>query len=370
MKAFLHRFHGQPLQAVEIKTPEARGSEVIVEVSHCGVCHSDLHAWQGKVDYGRRGVVVRPEPAQPIAMGHEIAGRIVALGPQARDARIGDAVIAYPWLGCGACSDCTGGRDNMCRNGPRSLGFAQHGGFAEQVVLPHPRYVFPLGDLDPALAATYACSGLTVRSAIRKIMPLAPDEPLLVIGAGGLGLQAVAMLRALDHERIIIADMSAEKRGAALAAGALDFLHLRGDGDIEHLADLAGGPIPAVLDFVNNGQTALLAFDALRKGGRMVQVGLFGGELAIPLYSLALKGISICGSITGTLEDLADVLRLAREGRLRPLPIETLPKSRVNLALARLAGGAVQGRLVLAEDALDDAAVDDDGLAGDHPRAG
>lgn len=347
MKAWLNRTHHGALQAVEVTTPEPLGSEVVVEVSHCGVCHSDLHGWQGRTDYGRRGVVTRPVPENPVAMGHEIVGRVAALGPGAEGVAIDDKVVVYPWLGCGQCLDCEGGRDNMCRNGPRSLGFARHGGFAEQVVLPHPRYLFPLGDLDPALACTYACSGLTVRSAIRKIMPMAADEPVVVIGAGGLGLQAVGVLHALGHRAVIAADVVAEKREAAMEAGASHFAHLTGEGDVERLMDTAGGPVPAVLDFVNNGATASIAFESLRKGGRMVQVGLYGGELIVPLYLLALKGISISGSITGTLTDLADVLRLARDGLLKPLPITTLPRAQVNEALARLAEGRVRGRIVL-----------------------
>lgn len=350
MKAWLHKTHGGVLQAVEVTTPQPVGTEVVVEVSHCGVCHSDLHGWQGKTDYGSRGIVTRPEPANPVAMGHEIAGRVVSVGPDASDVAIGDRVIVYPWLGCGNCPDCSEGRDNMCRNGPRSLGYAQHGGFAERVVLPHPRYVFPLGDLDPALASTYACSGLTVRSAIRKAMPLGPDEHVVVIGAGGLGLQAVGVLQALGHRAIIVVDAFADKQEAAIEAGAAQFLHLTGEGDVERLVAVAGGPVPAVLDFVNNGQTAMLAFDSLRKGGRMVQVGLFGGEFAIPLYLLALKGITIAGSITGTLDDLADILRLARDGLIRPLPITTLPRAEVNEALARLDRGTVRGRIVLESD--------------------
>ena len=347
MKAWLNRKHGGKLEAVEIATPQPSGTEVVVDVTHCGLCHSDLHIWQGATDYGSRGVVRQPELENPTAMGHEIVGKISALGPDATGVAIGDEVIVYPWLGCGTCIDCMSGRENMCAVETRSIGFRSHGGFADKVVVPDARYLVGTGGIDPALAATYACSGLTVRSAIRKIMPLAPQEPVVVFGVGGLGLQAVAVLRALGHQVIVVVDIIEAKRDLALSEGAAHFVALRADDAAARVLEATGGKVAAVMDFVNNGQTSTLAFGLLRKGGKMVQVGLYGGEMAVPLYTLAVLGLSVMGSITGTLEDLRDVLRLAAEGKLKPVPVSTLQKKQINEAIRLLEKGEVRGRLVV-----------------------
>lgn len=335
-----------PLECVELPTPVPSGTEVMVEVEYCGLCHSDLHMWEGTRDMGRRGIVRRPLHG-PTAFGHEIVGRVAGLGPETEGVALGERRIVYPWLGCGHCEACRTGHDNMCAVESRSLGSRQQGGFAQFVVVPHARYLVDPGPLDPALAATYACSGLTVLSAIRKILPLPPDSPVVLIGAGGVGLQAIAMLRALGHRAIIAVDSSAAKRGVALDAGASAFVHAQGEDAAGAITAAAGGKVEAVLDLVSNTATAATAFDCLRKRGKMVQVGLFGGELAVPLSLLTNDAITIQGSVTGSLQDLHDVVELARSGRLPPTPLSRLPINDANLALQRLQQGQVEGRLVL-----------------------
>ncbi|MDB5715652.1 MAG: adhP [Sphingomonadales bacterium] len=346
MKAWVLTDYNRPLTHVTLPTPEVSGTQVRVSVEFCGLCHSDLHTWQGVTDLGSRGVVHRPK-GEPIAIGHEIVGRVVAFGPDAVGVEIGDRRIVYPWLGCGCCAMCEAGQDNLCAIASHSLGFSTNGGFASEVVLPHPRYLLDPGNLDPALAATYACSGLTVLSAIRKILPLGPNEPVVTIGAGGLGLQAIAMLRALGHENIIAADVSSAKKDLVLGEGAAQFVEIGLVGAAASIVEAVGAKVAAVLDFVNSTTTALAAFDMLRKGGTMVQVGLYGGELIAPLPMLTLQILSIRGSLTGTIQDLRDVIDLAQSGKLKPVPIERVDMDDANKAIARLAAGDVKGRLVL-----------------------
>ena len=222
---------GASLQRIERPTPEPTGTEVLIEVTHCGVCHSDLHIWDGYYDLGGgkrlsmrdRGMVL------PLAMGHEVVGRVAKLGPLASGVAVGDLRIVYPWVGCGTCERCLAEEDNMCPN-LRSIGIYQHGGYATHVVAPHPRHLIDPGALDPALAATYACSGITVFSAIRKAMPLRPDQPIVLVGAGGLGLNAIHVLRALGHANIVVVDLGADKRQAALDAGATAAVDGAGEG--------------------------------------------------------------------------------------------------------------------------------------------
>jgi alcohol dehydrogenase/propanol-preferring alcohol dehydrogenase len=340
--------NGAPLVRLEKPTPEPTGTEVLVAVTHCGVCHSDLHFWEGfyELGGGKRMQLSERGVTLPRAIGHEILGRVARLGPDAVGVAVGDRRIVYPWLGCGTCRRCRAGEDNLCLS-QRSLGVMQDGGFASHVVVPHPRYLVDPGDVDPAVAATFGCSGITVLSAIRKVMPLEPDDPVVLLGAGGLGLAAIAMLRALGHVAIVSVDVSAAKLEAATAAGATAVV----DGTVADVAAAivaaAGGPVLAVIDFVNGSATARAALDALAKGGRMVQVGVFGGELNISLIGLIFRAATIMGNNTGNLAELQEVARLAREGRLAPIPVTTMPKDQANAALMRLREGRVTGRIVL-----------------------
>ena len=194
-----------PLEEIELPTPEPKGTEVLLETTYCGVCHSDLHIWEGRYDLGGGKVMNLTDRGLtlPIAMGHEIVGRVVKLGPDAKGVKIGDIRIVFPWVGCGTCAACLADEDNMCLT-PKSLGVYQHGGYATHVVAPHPRHLVDPGNVDHAVAATYACSGITVFSAIKKVMPLPADEPIVLVGAGGLGLNAIAVLRALKHRNIVV----------------------------------------------------------------------------------------------------------------------------------------------------------------------
>jgi propanol-preferring alcohol dehydrogenase len=343
---------GEPLRLLELPTPEPAGTEVLIEVTHCGVCHSDLHIWEGfyELGGGKRLNMSDRGMTLPLALGHEIVGRVAKLGPEAVGVAIGDLRIVYPWVGCGACEECLAERDNMCPS-LRSLGVYQNGGYGTHVVAPHPRHLIPYGELDPALAATFACSGVTVYAAAAKVMPLHPDAPLVLIGAGGLGLNAIAMLRALGHREIVVVEISPDKRAAALDAGATKVIDGHGDGVTARIVEACGGPVKAIIDFVNGSATARFAFDALRKGGTLVQVGLFGGDVTLALPVMATRALTVQGSLVGTPQDLREVVTLALDGKLAPLPVEIVPQSRANEALMRLRRGEVTGRLVLRTEA-------------------
>jgi propanol-preferring alcohol dehydrogenase len=337
-----------PLKKIELPTPEPSGTEVLLEVTHCGVCHSDLHVWEGKYDLGGGRVMNLADRGVklPLAMGHEIVGRVLRSGPDAKGVAAGQQRIVYPWLGCGKCAACTSEQDNMCAT-PTSIGIFRHGGYATHVLVPHPRFLIDPGKLDPALAATYACSGITVYSAINKVMPMAPDEPLVLVGAGGLGLNALAVLRALGHKNTIVVDVNETKRQAALAAGASAVVDGAGEGVTQRIIEAAGGPVGAIIDLVNGTASARAAFDALRKGGKLVQVGLFGGELRLPLPIMAMRALTVQGSYVGTPADLRELVRLADAGNLPALPLEEVPMEDADAALTRLREGRVTGRLVL-----------------------
>lgn len=349
MDAWVVAEHGKPLEKIKRLLPEPTGTEVLVKVTHCGVCHSDLHFWEGSYDLGGgkkfsisdRGVKL------PRAVGHEIAGIVAGRGEDAQGVTEGDSCIVYPWLGCGKCRQCMREQDNLCPQ-QRSLGVAQDGGFASYVLVSHPKYLVDLGGLDPSVACTFGCSGITVLSAIGKLMPFDSDDAVLLIGAGGLGQAAISMLRAMDYTNIISADISPEKRDAAKAGGATTVVDSAATDAVQQIQAAAGGGLVyGVIDFVNNTATAKLATSVLNKGGKMVQVGVMGGELNLSLVGMIFKAATISFNNTGTPAHLREVVRMANEGKLAPLPVTTMAWDEANAALARLREGKVIGRLVL-----------------------
>ncbi len=352
MRAWAVVANGAPLKEMEFPTPEPKGTEVLLETTHCGVCHSDLHIWEGYYDLGggKRMSLVDRGVVLPLAMGHEIVGRVVKLGPDAKGVKPGDLRIVYPWVGCGICAACLGDEDNMCLK-PKSLGVYQNGGYATHVLAPHPRHLVDPGTIDPAVAATYACSGITVYSAIQKVLPLPAEEPVVLVGAGGLGMNAIEILKALGHKNIVVVDVSAEKRDAAKREGARLTIDGSGEGVAKRIIEACGGPVAAVIDLVNGTATARFAFDALRKGGKLVQVGLFGGELSLPLPLMPIRALTVQGSYVGTVKDLRALVQLAQSGAVKPLPVTMVAQRDANEALMRLRDGKVTGRLVLRAEA-------------------
>ena len=349
MKAWAVVAHTAPLECVELPDPEPGGTEIVVEVTHCGVCHSDLHLWKGGYDLGGgrklsvkdRGLVL------PAAPGHEIVGRVTRLGPNASGVAVGDLRLVYPWVGCGHCAHCRAEEDNYC-TGQRSLGVSVNGGFGGLVKVPHSRYLIPFDGIDPALAATYACSGLTAYAAIQKVMPLDPADTVALIGAGGLGLAAVAVLRALGHAAILVVDPNADRRAAALEMGAS--IAIDGSGPDVAARILAAAQPRTVLDFVGSDATAGTAISILPKGGHLVLVGIGGGELTLSVAGTIFRAQTVQGSLTGSIAELRAVIALARAGKLAPIPVSTLPKDQANAAMEALEQGRVTGRIVLVEN--------------------
>jgi len=350
MRAWAVTQLGQPLQEIELPTPEPQGDEVLLEVTHAGVCHSDLHIWEGEYDLGTRGKLKMADRGLklPLAMGHEIVGRVLKWGPGAKGQGLkkGQIRLVFPWVGCGQCARCKADEENLCAVQPRALGVFQNGGYATHVLATHWKHLIPIDGLDPALAATYACSGVTVYSAIRKLAPIGKSEPIVIIGAGGLGLNAIAILKAMGHKRICAVDLDEAKLAAAREQGATETVLAGGD-TAQHIMKACGGPVLGIIDLVNGTKTSMAAFDALAKGGKLIQVGLFGGELRVPLPLMPMKALTIQGSYVGSLKELKALVTLAQKGKIPGIPITLEKQENANAALMRLRDGHVTGRTIL-----------------------
>jgi D-arabinose 1-dehydrogenase-like Zn-dependent alcohol dehydrogenase len=252
----------------------------------------------------------------------------------------------FPWIGCGQCDACGRGLELMCEM-PRTIGTRKNGGYSDYTLVPDQKYVVEYGAVDAKLAATAACSGLTAYSAIKKLPALDADDFVVIIGAGGVGLAGVGLLKALTPANVVAVDISSEKRAAALSAGA----DIAIDGAAENpLADIrrACSRAPrAVIDFVGMEKTAGLGMDILGRSGHLIVVGLYGGEIPISVSSLAMRNITLQGSNVGTLADLSELLGLMSRTNLKTIPVQGRPMSEVNDVLAEVAQGAAVGRIAL-----------------------
>lgn len=341
----LMRFN-EPLCEVVEPLPEPTSTQVLLKVAACGVCHSDLHLADGYFDLGGGNKLeLTKSIAPPRTLGHEIAGAVVALGPEAEGVARGDRRVVFPWIGCGACAVCRRGDEHLCGR-PRCLGLNAHGGFSDHILVPHPRYLLAYDPLPTPFAATLACSGLTAFSALRKAGDIT-QEPVLIIGAGGVGHAALSLLRALRGKPPLVADIDPAKRQAAHEAGASEVFDPADRAARKRLMEITDGGVAAAIDFVGARASTEFGLSALRKGGKLVIVGLFGGQIEIALPTLPMRAIAIEGSFVGSLDEMKALMDLARGGGLEPIPLETRPLDRVAETLDDLRGGRIRGRAVV-----------------------
>jgi propanol-preferring alcohol dehydrogenase len=348
MKSFQVTAFHQPLTEVDRPTPKLSGTQVLIRVKAAGICHSDLHLWEGgyELGHGRKPLSLKDRGVSlPLTMGHETVGEVVALGPDASGIKLGTVALVYPWIGCGACAVCREGSENMCLK-PRFLGVYCDGGYSDEMIVPHPRYLLDLEGLDPVTAAPYACSGVTTYSALKKL-DFAFDSPIVIFGAGGLGLMALSLLQAMGGMGAIMVDIDPKKREAAEAAGALGSVDGAAPDALEQIAKKAGAPVRGVLDLVGNAQTAQLGFDCLTKGGKLVIVGLFGGGAPWALPLIPIKAITIQGSYVGNLRETQELLDLVRAKKIAPIPVTPRKFAEADQALQDLQQGKLVGRAVL-----------------------
>ena len=337
---------GQPLQRSTFSTPDPASNEILVRVLASGVCHSDLHLRDGYFDLGDGQTIdLSKGRTLPVTLGHEISGEVVAVGTSVSSELIGQKRVIYPWIGCGSCLQCSNGDEHLCGR-PEALGVVRDGGFADHVVVPHERYLIDFGGISEKVSCTYACSGLTAYRATREIRTAVRDRPVVVIGAGGVGLAVITTLKALCKNKVIICDIDDDRLRAAEMLGA-DIAINSGTELRNQLRKHTGGGAGAVVDCVGSVDSSGLGVKTLAQGGTMIVVGLFGGALKLQLPLLPLKQLTLKGSYVGSLKDMEALARLVRAGRLPPVPIVERSLSDVQLALDELEAGRAIGRIVL-----------------------
>lgn len=333
---------GAALVEVETETPQPQGTEVLIKTVACGVCHSDIHMHDGVFELG--GGKQLEVGQEGMVLGHEIFGKVVALGPDAEGAAIGDFRVVFPWIGCGECAACQRGDEQLCTPG-RALGIAQHGGFADHVLVPHSRYLFDKGDVSDSLAATYACSGLTAYGALKKVGELQADDEVVIIGAGGVGSMAIQIAKAMGIDPIVV-DIDEGKLQTARDFGATRTFNSSDPQTAKAIRKATGGAY-AALDFVGAEASVNYGLNCLRKGGMLVIIGLYGGALSMPIPFIPMNARIIQGSYVGSLQDMSELMTMVRDGKIAPIDIVERPLAEANAALADLKAGQVRGRQVL-----------------------
>lgn len=327
--------------------PAPSGSEVVLKVLAAGVCHSDVHIWEGGYDLGNdQTMSFEGRVKFPLTMGHESSGEVVAVGPDVQGVKMGDKCLICSWIGCRECAFCQQGDEHLC-TAPRFLGVNRDGGYADHIVVPHARYLMDLKGVDPVAAAPLACSGLTTYSALKKAGPRLAHDRVVIIGAGGLGLMAISLLKLMGGKGAVVVELDAAKRQAALAAGAVAAIDPKAPDVDKQIRDALGAPVYFVLDLVGSGETAALGFRLLDKGGKLVVVGLFGGAMSLSVPMVTMRAVSIVGSYIGSPAELRELVQLVQTKGMPAIPLDKRKLHDANTALEDLRAGRVVGRVVL-----------------------
>jgi D-arabinose 1-dehydrogenase-like Zn-dependent alcohol dehydrogenase len=327
--AVLERF-GEPLRIVDAPAPQPGPGEVLVRVRATGLCGTDLKVVSGAL------ASVHP----PLIPGHEVAGEVVA-GDDVLAA--GQRVAAYMYEPCGECRTCRLGQTGICPNLVR-IGVERDGGMAEYMTLRREN-ALPIGnDVPFAAAAVSMDSVLTPWSGLRHRAQVRAGESVVVVGAGGLGLNAVQIARLLEA-RVAVIDTQTGNRERATELGAELAL---GPDEVDAVRAWSDGGSDVALDSSGAASGFRAALDATRRGGRVVCCGYqVGTEYAFESSRVVLEELSLFGARVGPREHAREVLQAVEEGGIRPEIMDVLPLEGVNDGLDRLRSGQVVGRLVL-----------------------
>jgi len=341
MKAYQLTAWQQPAELRDVPVPEPGPGQVLLKVGGAGACHSDLHLmeWpEGSLPF-----------ELPFTLGHENAGWVEMVGAGVQGVEAGEAVaVSGPW-GCGRCRACRLSKENYCERqaeiGANGGGLGIDGGMAEYMLVPSPRFLIPLGDLDPRDAAPLTDAGLTPYHAIKRSLHLlVPGTTAVVIGVGGLGHMGVQILRALSPAKIVAVDTSREKLDLARDVGA--DVAVAPDDAGEAVTEMTGGRgAQLVVDMVGSDATLELGAHIAAFESQLTMVGLAGGHLQFGFGAVPWQS-ELTITYWGSAVELMEVLELARAGKIRP-HVERFTLAQADEAYERMREGRLAGRAVI-----------------------
>jgi uncharacterized zinc-type alcohol dehydrogenase-like protein len=332
VRAYAAHAPGQPLEPWAYETGPLGCREVELAVTHCGVCHTDVHLIDN--DFGLS--------TYPLVPGHEVVGAITAVGSAVKDLAVGQRVgVGWQRSVCYECEWCRQGFENLCAESqPTPL--AGYGGFAHMLRVDH-RFAIPIPDALPsAMAAPLLCGGITVYSALSRLVR--PASRVGVIGIGGLGHLAVQFARAMGTE-VFAFSTSPDKHEEACRLGAHHFI---ASSDPEQMSSVAAG-LDVLLSTVSVNLDWNAWLSLLRPNGSFCQVGAAPGPVTLPTLPMLFGQFTFAGSVIGSPRQIGEMLRFATLHNVRPA-IEELPLSQVNLALDKVRRNQARYRMVLATE--------------------
>ncbi|MEZ0394128.1 MAG: zinc-binding dehydrogenase [Desulfurococcaceae archaeon] len=347
-RAAIMRSYNKPLEIGEIEVPEPTGEAVVVKVAGAGICHSDLHLLRGEI----QGM---PSPL-PIVLGHENSGYVYAVGEKAPRELVGRPVLVF-----GAWYE---EEDEFTLAGEQQLAYRAtwpgilkyNGGYAEYMYVPSYKFLVSAEGLDDLeAAAVLTDAGLTPYRAVRRLVGLvSPDDYVVVVGLGGLGLFGLQFVKLLLRARAIAIDVSDEKLEMARKFAKLEaqdhLINASKADPVEEVKRIAGARgARAVVDFVGSQKTIDAYLKVLGRKGTYVIVGLHSPlGPHIPIHAMVINEVSIVGSLWGNIRELREVVELARRGLIKYKELVTkVGLEEVNEAFERLEKGLVSGRQVL-----------------------
>lgn len=323
----------------DLEKPTPTGDQVLIKVAGAGVCHSDLHVIDD-------GII----PTGPFTLGHENAGYVEEMGPNAKGFKKGDAVLVYgPW-GCGHCKPCQQSFENYCDHQAEQAfggGLGLDGGMAEYMLVPSSRLLVPIHDLDPTIAAPLTDAALTPYAAIkRSITKLTGDEFVVVIGVGGLGHIAIQILAATTGSTIIACDITQDKLDFAKQLGAKHVVNSKDADAAEQIVKITGvKKAKVILDFVGATPTVALGAKVVSLNGDHTIVGLGGTDFPFKFENIKF-GTNMCMPYWGSKTELEEVVGLARQGKIH-VEIEKFPMDEILEVYDKMREGKLKGRAVL-----------------------
>lgn len=308
--------------------------EALVNVECCGVCHTDLHVVQG--DFG-------PVPGR--IPGHEGIGIVSAIADDVTSLKVGDRVsIAWFYEGCGVCEYCVSGRETFCRD-VKNSGYSVDGAMAEQCIVRADYAVKVPEGLDPLVASSITCAGVTTYKAA-QVSGVRPGQWLAIWGAGGLGNMAIQFARNVFNARVIAIDIQDDKLALAKASGADVTLNPNKEDVPARIQALTGGGAHSAIVVAVARSAFNQAVNSVRAGGKVVCVAVPAGELSLNIVKTVLDGIQIVGSLVGTRQDLAEAFQHALAGRVRPV-VQPRKLEELNAIFKEMDDGTIQGRMVI-----------------------
>ena len=337
---YMARAAGQVLERVAYPEPVLKAEEVRVAVTHCGVCHTDLHGVDG--DFGVF--------AFPLVPGHEIVGRVTEVGGGISGLKVGDRVgIGWQGRRCGECEWCRAGDEHLCLHIADCGTWTPYGGFASSVAVDH-RFAYPLpADMAPETAAVLMCAGIAVYPPLRRYAE--PAARVGIVGIGGLGHLGIQFAKALGCE-VTALSSSPGKEEEARTFGADHFLLTTDQGAMEE-HEFGFDLLLCTAQSGNNWRNLVMV---LTKNGRLVlpaftpiELPLVGGPGSGPMVDFVVHQLSITGSFLGSRADMREMLAFAHRHGITP-KIELLPMAQVNEAMQRVRRNQARYRVVLVNE--------------------